>query len=173
MTDNKKSSPSGGRKSAGKTTTEKIISLNRQAGFQYHIEKKIEVGIVLTGSEVKSCREGRVQLVDSYAGFERGEVFLYKIHIAEYKQSGPHFNHEPARKRKLLLHKREIKNLGALVEQQGYTLVPLKFYFKAGKVKVEIGLCKGKTKGDKRESIKNRETNRDLQAQNRRSQRHR
>jgi SsrA-binding protein len=139
------------------------IADNRRAKFDYHVEKKLEAGIVLQGSEVKSCREGKVQLVDSYATIERGELFLMKAHIAEYKQGGPFFNHEPTRKRKLLMHTREIRQLKASLEQEGYTLVPLKIYFSSkGIAKVELGLAKGKTKGDKRQSSKDQAQKRDV-----------
>jgi len=138
------------------------IADNRRARFDYHVEKKIEAGIVLLGSEVKSCREGKVQLVDSFASFERDELFLVKAHIAEYKQGGPFYNHEPTRKRKLLLHRREITVLKAATEQEGLTLVPLKIYFSKGKAKVELGLAKGKNKGDKRDTSKEREGKRQV-----------
>lgn len=145
-----------------KTKSSNKIADNRRAHFDYHIDKKIEAGIVLVGSEVKSCREGRVQLVDSYAAFEKNEVFLVKAHIAEFKQGGPFFNHEPTRKRKLLLHKREILSLKAATEQEGLTLVPLKIYFSKGRAKVELGLAKGKNKSDKRSTQKDKEQKRTL-----------
>ena len=137
---------------------------NKKAFHNFIIEKKYEAGLVLQGSEVKSIRAGKVQLVDSYASIERGELYLYKAHITEYAQSGPYFNHLATRKRKLLMHKREIKNIGALIEQKGYTLVPLKIYLSKGHIKVELGLAKGKTKGDKRQSEKDRDSDRDLGA---------
>lgn len=139
-----------------------LVSDNRKARFDYHIEKKIEAGIVLKGSEVKSLREGKLQLVDSYATFEGGEIFLVKANIAEFKQGGPFFNHEPTRKRKLLLHKKEIRNLKAAVDQDSYTLVPLRVYFSKGKAKVELGLAKGKNKGDKRQDLKDRDQKRSM-----------
>ena len=138
------------------------VTDNRKARFDYQIEKKIEAGIELKGSEVKSLREGKVQLVDSYATFEQGELFLMKAHISEFTQGGPFFNHEPTRKRKLLLHKREILQLQTQVDQDAYTLVPLRIYFKKGKAKVELGLAKGKKKADKRQSIKEREEKRSV-----------
>jgi SsrA-binding protein len=140
----------------------KIISQNKRAFHDYVIEKKYEAGIELVGSEVKSCRDSKVQLVDSYAAIERGELYLYKALISEFAQGGPYFNHIPTRKRKLLMHKKEIKNLHALTEQKGYTLVPLKMYFKKGRAKIEIGLAKGKTKGDKRQSLKDRQDSRNM-----------
>ncbi|MBS1985571.1 MAG: SsrA-binding protein SmpB [Bdellovibrionales bacterium] len=147
----------------------KLICENRKARHDYIIEKTFEAGIQLTGSEVKSCRDGKVQLVDAFASFERGEIFLLKANIAEYKQSGPYFGHPMVRKRKLLLHKKEIINLQAIVQQKGMTLVPTKMYFKAGKAKVELGLAKGKTKGDKRDSLKTRDVNSELARARRRS----
>lgn len=148
-------------KSNRKTETNRIAD-NRRARFDYHVEKKLEAGISLVGSEVKSCREGKVQLVDSYATIERGELYLMKAHIAEYKQGGPFFNHEPTRKRKLLMHKREITQLREALEQDGYTLVPLRIYFSKGLAKVELGLAKGKTKGDKRQSLKDKDEKRSV-----------
>jgi SsrA-binding protein len=146
-----------------------LIAQNKKAFFDYHVEKKYEAGLVLMGSEVKSCRNARVQLVDAYASIEKGEMYIYKIHIAEYNQGGPYFNHTPTRKRKLLLHKKEIRDLGALVEQQGYTLVPLRMYFRKGRAKIEIGLAKGKTKGDKRASQKEKQDTRNIARAIRRS----
>jgi SsrA-binding protein len=141
---------------------EKLISANKKARFDYQILKVFEAGMVLRGSEVKSCRDSKVQLLDSYAGFERGELWLYKVNIGEYKQSGPFFNHETTRKRKLLMHRKELANIKAEMEQSGATLVPLRMYFKAGKAKVELGLAKGKTKGDKRQTIKTKDAERSM-----------
>ncbi len=132
----------------------KPIVENRKAGFDYFIESKLEAGMELKGSEVKSCREGKVQLVDAYASIEGGELWLYKAHISEYKQGGPYFNHEPVRKRKLLIHRRELIRLRDAIERQGYTLIPTRMYFKGGVAKVEIGVARGKTKGDKRHTAK-------------------
>ncbi|MEZ4814979.1 MAG: SsrA-binding protein SmpB [Bdellovibrionota bacterium] len=134
--------------------------LNKKAGHDYHILKKFEAGIELKGSEVKSCREGKVQLVDSYASFERGELFLHKAHISEFKQSGPYFNHLATRKRKLLLHRQELNKLENELKTSGQTLVPTKVYFVKGHVKVEIGLAKGKKAFDKRETIKKKDEKR-------------
>ncbi len=147
---------------------EKLICQNKRAGFDYHIEKRLEAGIALAGSEVKSCRNGKVQLADSYAAIDRGEIFLHKAHISEYNQGGPFFNHVPQRKRKLLMHKREIRNLQAATEVEGFTLVPTRMYFKRGRIKVELGLAKGKTKGDKRQSDKKHESDRHIQRATRR-----
>jgi SsrA-binding protein len=140
----------------------KLICENRKARHDYQIEKVIEAGIELTGSEVKSCRDGKAQLVDAYAAVERGEVYLYKSHISEYKQGGPYFNHPPVRKRKLLLHKREIIQLTESIAQKGLTLIPLKLYFKGPRAKVELGVARGKTKGDKRETLKRKDSDRDV-----------
>lgn len=147
---------------------EKIVCLNKRAGFDYHLEKRFEAGLVLTGSEVKSLRDGKAQLVDSFAIFEKDGVYLHKANINEYKQGGPYFNHVPTRKRKLLLNKREIENLKAAIEQEGYTVIPTKIYFKNGLAKIEIALAKGKTKGDKRQTTKTKEDDRRLRAASRR-----
>lgn len=147
---------------ADKNAGQKMICVNRKASFNYHLEKKYEAGIALKGSEVKSCRDAKVQLVDSYASIEKGEIFLYKAHISEYKQGGPFFNHEPARKRKLLLHKEEIQKIQAALNEKGFTLVPTKMYFKKGRAKVELALAKGKNKGDKRQSLKEKDVKRDM-----------
>lgn len=148
--------------------SQKTVCVNKKATHDYFIEKRFEAGLVLVGSEVKSCRLGKVQLVDSYAAIERGELYLYKSHIAEYKQGGTFFNHTPVRKRKLLMHKREIANLSAAIEKKGYTLVPLKVYLSKGRVKLELGLAKGKSKGDKRDTLKNKDVQRDMNRASRR-----
>jgi SsrA-binding protein len=145
-----------------KPAAPKLIAQNRRATHDYHIEKRFEAGLVLSGSEVKSCRDAKVQLVDSYAIVEKGEVYLLKANIAEYSKGGPFFNHPPQRPRKLLLHRREIADLKVRIEQQGYTLVPLSMYFKGGVAKVELGLGRGKSKSDKRESSQEREVQRNL-----------
>jgi len=147
---------------------EKLICSNKKARHDFVINKTFEAGIVLKGSEVKSCRNGRVQLVDSFAMPEKGEIYLHKAHIAEYKQGGPFFNHEPVRKRKLLMHRKEIANLQAEIDKAGYTLVPLKMYFKRGKAKVELGLAKGKTKGDKRQTLKKKDIDKKIRDATRR-----
>lgn len=137
----------------------KQIAENRKARHDYHIEETIEAGIALQGTEVKSLRLGRVNLRDSFARVRNGEVFLHGVHISPYEQ-GNRFNHDPLRVRKLLLHKREIRRLAAKVQEQGYTLVPTKLYFKNGKCKVELALAKGKKLYDKRDSIAKREAER-------------
>lgn len=140
----------------------RIISDNRQARYLYEILESYEAGIVLVGTEVKSIRAGKVNLRDGYAIIRQGEAWLLNVHISPYQAGGDYFNHEPRRSRKLLLHRKEINRLLGKVEQQGLTLVPLKMYFKGGRVKISIGLGKGKKIYDKRETIKRREDKRDM-----------
>ncbi len=141
---------------------EKIITLNRRARHDYEIIDTMEAGIELKGSEVKSLRAGQVNLKDSYARIENGEVFLVGCHIAPYSHSSV-FNPDPLRTRKLLLHKDEIKRLDRKITEKGYTLVPLSLYFKRGKAKVELALAKGKTLVDKRETIKRKTAKREIE----------
>ncbi|BAZ90755.1 SsrA-binding protein SmpB [Cylindrospermopsis curvispora] len=141
----------------------KIISDNRQARYLYEILETYEAGIQLTGTEVKSIRAGKVNLQDGYALLRNGEAWLINAHISPYTASGQYFNHEPRRTRKLLLHRLEIRKLIGKVEQQGLTLIPLKMYFKRGWVKISIGLCRGKKVHDKREDLKRRQDQRDIQ----------
>ncbi|MBW1892198.1 MAG: SsrA-binding protein SmpB [Deltaproteobacteria bacterium] len=139
----------------------KILTVNKKARFNYFIEDEFEAGIVLKGTEVKSLRDGRVNLTDSYAAIRKGEVFLYQLHIGAYPFA--HYdNHTPLRPRKLLLHKQEIKRLYGKINEKGFSMIPLKVYFKGGKVKIAIGLAKGKRKYDKREAIKRRDAKKDL-----------
>ena len=140
----------------------KIISDNRQARYLYSILETYEAGIELVGTEVKSIRQGKVNLRDGYAIIRNNEAWLLNTHIAPYDAGGEHFNHEPRRTRKLLLHRKEINKLIGQVEQKGLTLVPLKMYFKNGWIKVSIGLCRGKKIHDKRESVKRRQDSRDM-----------
>jgi SsrA-binding protein len=140
----------------------KIICKNRKAFFNFEIEDTFEVGICLVGSEVKSLREGKANLSDSYGKIRNSEIFLVDCHISPYVQSNRE-NHEPLRERKLLLHKREIKKLTGKVAERGYSLIPLKMYFKNGKVKVEMGLARGKKTYDKREAIKKKDQRRELE----------
>lgn len=131
---------------------EKNITINRKARHEYHILQTLEAGIVLVGTEVKSLREGKVNLVDSYATIKNGEVWLISAHISEFKH-GSINNHNPTRDRKLLLKKNEIRKLIGKIKEKGLTLIPLRFYFKKGKVKVELAIAKGKKVYDKRQSI--------------------
>ena len=137
---------------------------NRKAKYDYEILSTIECGIVLTGTEIKSIRNGNANLKDSYAVIKGNEVFILGIHISEYKE-GNIFNHDEKRTRKLLLHKKEILKLFNKVELDGNTLVPIKLYFKGNKAKILLGLAKGKKTYDKRETIKQRDINREVQKQ--------
>lgn len=139
----------------------KVVATNKKARHNYHIDDEYEAGIVLVGSEVKAIREGRVSFKDSYADIRRGEVFLRQLHISPYTFAY-NANHESMRTRKLLLHRYEIKKLIGKIKEQGYTLVPLKIYFKNDKIKVLLGLGKGKKLYDKREAIKQRDVKRDM-----------
>jgi len=141
---------------------EKVISTNRKARHDYHIEETYEAGIVLTGTEVKSVRNTRVNLKDSYARVDNGEIFLYNMHISPYEQ-GNRFNHEPMRVRKLLMHKAEIGRLAGKTQEKGYSLIPLKVYLKKGLVKIELGLAKGKKLYDKRRDIAERDSKREME----------
>ena len=134
--------------------------INREAKFNYFIEEEIECGISLVGTEIKAIREGKANIKDSYGIIKNNEVFLLNMHINEYKE-GNLFNHDPRRTRKLLLHKSEIRKLAKNVEQSGMTLVPLKLYFSKNRVKILLGLCKGKKNFDKRETIKERDLERE------------
>jgi len=142
--------------------TQKNITVNRKARHDYHIVQSIEAGIVLVGTEVKSCRQHKANLTDSYAKIEGGEVWLIDSHISHYNQ-GNRFNHDPYRKRKLLLSKREIRKLDRAVKEKGVTLIPLRMYFSKGKVKVELALAKGKRSYDKREDIAKRDQQREME----------
>ena len=140
----------------------KVVTENRKARFNYFIEDTYEAGMVLLGTEVKSLRLGRVNLKDSYARIRKGEVFVHQIHIGAYPFAY-YGNHDPLRIRKLLLHKREIKKLYGKVNEKGYSLIPIKLYFQNGKAKLTLALARGKRKYDKRETIRKREQERDLQ----------
>lgn len=139
----------------------KVIAQNKKARHDYFIEQTMETGIVLSGTEVKSIRQGKVNLKDSYAMIEGGEVLLSGMHISPYEQ-GNIFNKDPLRDRKLLLHKSEINRLIGVTQQKGLSLVPLELYFKKGKVKVELGVAKGKKLYDKRDDIAERDAKREI-----------
>ncbi|MBN1614532.1 MAG: SsrA-binding protein SmpB [Deltaproteobacteria bacterium] len=145
-----------------KTAAEKSICQNKMARRDYFIEDTFEAGIVLVGTEVKSLRDGRANLKDSYARVRDEEIYLYDLHIAPYTH-GNRANHDPLRVRKLLLHKREIRRLYGKSQEKGLALVPLRMYFRNGKVKVELGVGRGKKLYDKREDIKLREDQRDME----------
>lgn len=139
----------------------KIVATNRKAYHDYHVGETYEAGIALTGTEIKSVRQGMVSLRDSFARVENGEVFLYNMNVSAY-EAGNRFNHEPRRTRKLLLHKSEIRKLATKTQEKGFTLIPLKVYLKGGRAKVELALAKGKRLYDKREDIKKRDVMRQV-----------
>lgn len=140
----------------------KMVVQNRKARFDYDIIDRFETGIVLSGTEVKSLRAGRANLKDSYAMIELGEVFLHRVHISTY-EAGNYNNHEPERKRKLLMHRTEIRRLTISTQQQGLALVPLSIYFRRGRAKIELALAKGKKEFDKRHSIAERQAKREVE----------
>jgi SsrA-binding protein len=147
----------------GKDVSDKVVATNRKAFHDYFIEERYEAGIMLQGTEVKSLRDGRVNLQDSYASVRGSEVFLHQCHISPYSH-GNIMNHDPTRVRKLLLHKTEIHKLLGKTQQKGLTLIPLRIYFsKRGYAKIELGLAKGKKLYDRRETIKTREAGREVQ----------
>ena len=140
----------------------KNIAKNPTALHNYTVIDKIEAGLVLYGTEIKSIRTGKVNLKDSYATLNKGEIFVYSMHISPYEQ-GNILNKDPMRPRKLLLHKKEIFKLTGMIQQKGYTLVPISIYFKDNRVKLELGICKGKKLFDKREDLKKKEADRKIQ----------
>jgi SsrA-binding protein len=141
---------------------ERLIAENRKARHDYHLLERIEAGLVLSGSEVKSLRDGRAQLQRAFADLRDGELWLVGAHIAPYEQAGTE-NHDPDRDRKLLLHRREIESLRGKVVERGFTLVPTKLYFKNGRAKVELALAKGKDVRDRRREIAKRESDRQIE----------
>lgn len=140
----------------------KVKATNRKALRDYNVEERMEAGIALAGSEIKSIREGKASLRDSYATVEGGEVFLHDMHVSPYVKAA-HFGHDPTRSRKLLLHKDEIKRLAGKVNERGYTLVPLKLYIRDGIAKVELGLARGRRQYDKRREIARRDAQREME----------
>ncbi|MEW5692368.1 MAG: SsrA-binding protein SmpB [Candidatus Hydrogenedentota bacterium] len=141
----------------------KVITVNKKAGFNYQIFERFEAGIVLKGSEVKSIREGNINLKDGYCIMKADELYLINVHISRYKPSGV-LNHEPERARKMLLHKRELKRLTGKINERGLSIIPLKVYInQKGRIKVEIGLAKGKSKIDKREDLRKRAIDREIE----------
>lgn len=149
-----------GKPQTGKDAV-KVVVQNRRAKFDYTVEDKVEAGLALMGSEVKSLRDGTANLNDAYAMPKGAELFLYNAHIGPYKPSTA-FGHEPLRARKLLMHREEIEKWAAKVKERGYSIIPLMLYFKNGRAKVELALCRGKTHEDRRQDIKARETKREL-----------
>jgi len=148
--------------------SEKIVCQNRKARHEYFIEETFEAGMVLDGPEVKSLRDGRANLVDSYARVKRGEVFLLNMHISPYPFAH-HVDLDPKRTRKLLLTKKEIKRIVGKTEEKGYTMIPLKVYFSGGWAKILVGLARGKKKADKRQAIKEKDMKRDMDRERKRS----
>jgi SsrA-binding protein len=141
-----------------------LLADNRRARFNYAIDRTVEAGLALTGTEIKSVRAGRTNLSDGYAKIDRGEAWLRNVHIAPWQNATGFEVHDPIRPRKLLLHREEIASLAGEVGQQGYTIVPLRLYIKNGVAKVQLGLAKGKRRYDKRQTIKERETRREMEA---------
>lgn len=139
----------------------RLICENRKARFDFEVEDTLEAGMELLGSEVKALREGTANLSDSYAYPKGNQLFLLNAHFGVYKPSSA-FGHEPTRERKLLLHREQLDRWAAQVRERGYSIIPLKLYFKAGRAKVQLGLCRGKTHEDRRQTIKERETKREL-----------
>ncbi len=150
--------------------SQKIVCRNKKAAHEYFLEEFLEAGLVLLGAEVKSLRDGRSNLVDSYAKVTKGEVFLHNMHITPYPFAH-HMQLDPTRKRKLLLNRREIRRLIGKTEQKGFSLIPTKVYFKNGRAKVEIALAKGKRKYDKRQSLKEKDLKKEI-AQSRKEDRY-
>ena len=140
----------------------KTVAQNSKAFHDYFVEERYECGIELFGTEVKSMRQGRVSLKESWAAVRRGEIWVEGMHISPYEQ-GNQFNRDPMRMKKLLLHKSEIRKLDSVVQKQGYTLIPLELYFKDGRMKLQLGLCKGKQEHDKRDSMAKRDAQREIQ----------
>lgn len=140
----------------------KIVADNRKAFHDYFVEERVEAGIILTGTEIKSIRNGRVNLKDSYARIDKGEVWLLQMHISPYDQ-GNRFNHDPLRRRKLLLSRSEITKIFSKLQLQGLTLIPLKIYLKHGLAKVELGVCRGKKNYDKRQDMAERDAKREIE----------
>jgi len=140
----------------------KIVSENRKAFHDYFIEDRVEAGIILTGTEIKSIRNGKVNLKDSYARLNNGEVWVHQMHISPYEQ-GNRYNHDPLRQRKLLLHRAEINKLIGKIQLQGLTLIPIKIYLKQGMAKIELAVCQGKKNYDKRQVLAEREGKREIE----------
>ncbi|WP_125544409.1 SsrA-binding protein SmpB [Levilactobacillus lindianensis] len=148
-------------KTKSKKTPDNLLAQNRKARHDYRVTETVEAGLVLTGTEIKSVRERRINLQDGFAQIRNGEAWLMNIHISEYVQ-GNRFNHDPLRNRKLLLHKKQIHRLGLAAQNKGVTLIPLKVYLKHGFAKVLLGVAEGKREYDKRETIKRREQDRQI-----------
>lgn len=140
----------------------KVVAQNKKARHDYHIEETYEAGLVLTGTEIKSIRSGKANLKDSFARIQNGEIYLHNMHVSPYEQ-GNRYNHDPLRTRKLLLNRKEISKLLGVTKEQGYSLVPLRIYLKNGFAKLELALAKGKKLYDKRETLKKKDAEREVQ----------
>jgi SsrA-binding protein len=149
--------------SASRTDNEKVLTVNRKAFHDYAIEETVEAGLVLTGTEIKSLRQGRMNLRDAYARIEHGQAWLLNMHISPYQQAGQHDQHDPDRARKLLLHRDEIRRLAQLTNAKGMTVVPIRLVLRRGRAKVDLGVARGKKLYDKRESLAAREAQRDIE----------
>ncbi|MCC6629035.1 MAG: SsrA-binding protein SmpB [Chloroflexi bacterium] len=149
--------------SAARDSQEKVLTVNRKAFHDYAVEETVEAGLVLTGTEIKSIRQGRMNLRDAYARIDGGEAWLVGMHISPYQQAGRHDQHEPDRSRKLLLHRDEIRRLTQQTQAKGMALVPLRLALRGGRVKVQLGLARGKKLYDKRQALAEREAQRDIE----------
>ncbi|CAN5289363.1 SsrA-binding protein SmpB [soil metagenome] len=148
---------------AGKRSGQKVIMVNRKAFHDFHIEEQLEAGIQLNGTEIKSIREGKVNIRDAYARVDNGEVWLVGMHISPYGQASEYFNHDPLRVRKLLLRREQIDHLSRQIDTKGFTLVPVRMVLRNGRAKIDIGLARGKQLYDKRQDLAAREANRDIE----------
>lgn len=140
-----------------------VIATNRKARHDYFLEDEIEAGLVLVGSEIKSIRERRVNIREGYVQVQNGELWLVNVHIADYKQAGPHYGHDPLRPRKLLLHRKEIERIIGKIQEKGYTLIPTVLYLRRGRAKIEIALARGKKQYDKRQALAQRDSQRQIE----------
>ncbi len=148
----------------------KVIARNRKARHEYEILDTLEVGLVLRGSEIKSIRDGKISLIGAYASFDdNGDLWVHQMHVAEYAQARD--NHDPYRDRKLLAHRRQLKKMGRMIREKGYTLIPLDIHLRSGRAKLELGICRGKKQYDKRHSIAERDNERNIRTEMKRTSR--
>ncbi|HET9015025.1 MAG TPA: SsrA-binding protein SmpB [Thermomicrobiaceae bacterium] len=150
-------------KAPAETGGERVVTTNRKAFHDYHVEEELEAGLALTGTEIKSIRAGRVNLRDAYARIDNGELWLVGMHVSPYEHAGGYFQHDPDRPRKLLVHRSELDYLRSRVEARGYTLVPVRLVLRKGRAKVDIGVARGKKLYDKRDTMAEREAQRDVE----------
>lgn len=149
--------------SAAREGGQKVVTVNRKAYHDFHIEEQLEAGLVLTGTEIKSIRDGKVNIREAYARLDNGELWLIGMHISPYEQAGVYFQHDPLRPRKLLVHRAELAELRRHVSQKGYTLVPLRLVLRNGRAKIDIGVARGKRDYDKREALAERDAKRQIE----------